>query len=825
MTERTKNNRIISISKIGILFVFSVALFASSVAHAQETISGRAWNDINLNGQIDENETGLGGVSVLAQDDRGQSIETITAEDGSWSLGTFAGQKVLIQYRLPTDGPLAGYQASQAGWNTVQSINLAEQTAEINAGFYDPAGFCLANPELAVSRFTAGDAQATDGIDGNRPRDFASLFIFSYNNSGGLGIDDEYVAPVSLQKSGQTGAIWGLAWDDTNKKLYQSSFVKRHAGFGPLGMGGIYVTDMSLGISSSEFVDLAAAGVDLGTVPERDLPSDPSIPSVDADAFAAVGKSGLGGLDVSVDGKTLYVMNLAVPELVVIDTETAEVAGKIPIPDLGCVNGAVRPFAVKVAADGNLFAGAVCSAENAGTVADLSAHILQLDGEQFSTVFSFSLDQFKRGPLTGGFAPGEWNPWTDEWVDIDAYPTPILSDIEFDIDGSLIIALMDRTGHMVGLNQPSPNDAQSTSLFNRSAGGDVIRICNVAGAYYVEGDEQCPYNSLPGDRGGDEFYTGDSFEPNFETALGGLAFSPNSGEVVATVATPFEYFTTGTRWFDNETGEARRGYQVSAGNFLFFGGANGLGDIEVICRNAPVEVGSRVWRDLDEDGLFDVGEPLLPNVRIELYDVDNGESLATVVSDANGRFGFGSGFGADSDAYVRSLNLKKGINYQFRTEISQGVLDGLIVTEIDEASLELTPDAVLMLDSNARLADRYVVVDFQITQDPNLLAHLDFGFKLEPQAEAPVESTGNEDSVVQPPSNVVGSNPTLPTEDPDPGGLPDELYGIPVDLDSRLFLATAGLLGGGTIAGIVGLIGLIGTIIAIRRRRRRLAED
>lgn len=831
MTARTQNHRPFSMPKLPFIIGFGFSLLVSNLVYAQENISGRAWIDTNLNGQIDESEIGLAGVKVLAEDDRGQSIETVTAEDGTWSLGTFAGQKVLVQYQLPADGPLAAYQPSQAGWQTVQPINLAEQTNEINAGFYDPAGFCSANPELVASRFTAGDPQLTDGVNGNRARDFTSLFIFSYNSTGGESAGDDYVPPVPLQQNGQTGAIWGLAWDDANKKLYQSAFVKRHAGFGPLGIGGIYITDMSLGLSSSDFADLSAAGVDLGIISDRGLPIDPAIPSVDSDAFVAVGKTGLGGIDVSADGKTLYVMNLNVPELVVVDTATAEVADQIPMPDLGCVNGAVRPFAVKVAADGNLFAGAVCSAENGGTAADLSAHILQLDGEQLLTVFSFPLDQFKRGALTGGFAPGEWNPWTDEWIDIEAYPTPILSDIEFDEDGSLIIALMDRTGHMVGLNQPGPDDAQASNLFNRSAGGDIIRACNVDGAYFIEGDAVCPYNSLPGDSGGDEFYTGDAFEPNFETALGGIAFAPNTGEVVAAVASPFDYFANGVRWLDNETGENRRGYEVSAGNFRFFGGANGIGDIEVICRSAPVEVGSRVWRDLNENGLFDAGEPLLPNVGIELYDVDREQSLATVISDVNGRFGFGSGFGANTEAYSRSLNLQKETNYQFRVETSQDVLDGLIVTELDEQTAALDSDQVWNLDSNARLADLHVVVDFQITQDPNLLGHLDFGFKLEPQAEpesggSGAESDGEGDSgVVQPPSNVVGSNPTLPTADEEQGGIPDELYGIPVDLSNRLFLATAGLLGGGVLAGTVGLIGLLGTIIAIRSYRRRQKEN
>lgn len=53
---------------------------------------------------------------------------------------------------------------------------------------------------------------------------------------------------------------------------------------------------------------------------------------------------------------------------------------------------------------------------------------------------------------------------------------------------------------------------------------------------------------------------------------------------------------------------------------------------------------------------------------------------------------------------------------------------------------------------------------------------------------------------------------------------PDKFYGIPLDPSSRLFLAVAGLLGGGAVAVVIGALGLGGTLIAIRRHRKRQAE-
>jgi hypothetical protein len=53
-----------------------------------------------------------------------------------------------------------------------------------------------------------------------------------------------------------------------------------------------------------------------------------------------------------------------------------------------------------------------------------------------------------------------------------------------------------------------------------------------------------------------------------------------------------------------------------------------------------VEVGDRVWRDLDEDGLQDPHEPPIPGVTVSLWGA-NGR-LAVAVTDAEGRFFFSS---------------------------------------------------------------------------------------------------------------------------------------------------------------------------------------
>ncbi len=796
------------------LGLFAMCLMMSGSVHAQSTVSGRAWYDSNINGIMDEGESGLAGIRVEIEDEEGNVVETLTAEDGSWTLGPINGQKARLLYDISANAELATYLPSQSGWNTVQMFDLFNIPENLDAGFYEPTGFCAANPALVAARYIAGDSTVVDNALSLSAGNQGSLLMFDYDSTDKEG-GDAYAAPNELAKAVTTGTVWGLAWDQSNKKLYSSAFIKRHADFGPLGIGGIYVSDLSLGVSTESFIDLSAAGVDVGTLPERVLSADPIEPSVDPDAFTAVGKMGLGGLDVSTDGQTLYVMNLKQRELVSIDTPTQTISGQFPIPDLGCTNGEVRPFAVKVTTEGAIYVGAVCSAEREeGTSADLSAHVLEFDGKEFSTVISFPLEPFVRGQLNGGLVSGEWRPWTDEWIESNGYAVPILSDIEVDDDGSLIIGLMDRTGHMGGLLQSHPTNLEDTTLYNREAGGDIIRICRVEEAYVVEGDpDLCPYNQQGGNRG-DEFYVGEQFEPNFETSLGGLALLPNSGEVVVGVSDPFDYLTAGVRWLDNTNGDIRRGYQLNPGNFVFFNGANGIGDVELICQPTPVEVSSLIWRDLNGNNIYDAADQPLPNVPVELYNVTTGATIATASSNSDGRVAFSSANGDSSNGISYGIPFSKGNSYQIRTAPDQGAISGLEV-------LEPNGSANYMLDSDAMLRERFIQVDFELTDSSTNLMYLDFGFDLQ---EQPAAAASNDDNA-DPPSNVVGS-PTNPAiVQIEPGPEQRTFYGIPVDFSNNIFLALVGLLVMGVCASIIGFAGILGTLYLMRRDRPAIASS
>ncbi len=55
----------------------------------------------------------------------------------------------------------------------------------------------------------------------------------------------------------------------------------------------------------------------------------------------------------------------------------------------------------------------------------------------------------------------------------------------------------------------------------------------------------------------------------------------------------------------------------------------------------PPLIGDIVWQDLNENGLQDAGEPGIPGVRIDLYDVTGAEIIGSALTDQNGYFSFG----------------------------------------------------------------------------------------------------------------------------------------------------------------------------------------
>ncbi len=671
MKRRSQNKYVWWIGSLLALAAFLLFQPGGTAVHADGAISGTAFRDYNANGVRDTYEPGIGNVAVTAVTDTGDTASTTTAANGAYSLPTLVGSEARVEFTLPTNGSLDFLRPGAAGGTTVQFVNISVgDVGNVSVGFNNPAQYSQEVPTLVSSVFVNGDPLA-GGTAGT-----SNAFVsYPYDNNG-FGTPPNTVAIAS-----QIGSVWGTAPHPLSQTVFTAAMMKRHAGFGPLGQGGIY--RLTLPATVTPFVDVNTIGINTGPVIARTLGANAATPTHDPAAFDAVGKISIGDMDMSEDEQTLWLVNLfdrTLYSIYIGYSPTVPDAGDVtayPIPDPGCSNGDYRPWAVDTY-DGQIYVGIVCSAETSQLVADLEAHVLAMDADApgtFTTIFSMPLN-FPRGYIStsGALSPGaEWLPWIDQWTDIGPpmpapgagpfgqamYPQPMLTDIEFDIDGSMLLGFTDRFGHQGGNENYSTNPAD-TATYEGAMGGDLIRVCNDGGTFVLENDSTCPGGSptntgAPGQGpGGREYYWQDMYNisplpdsgTHQETIAGSLAHKFGSNEILTAVFDPSNYQrwrSGGVAWFRNSDGTRPRGYELvgpdAGGQPATFGKVAGIGDVELLVAPAPIEVGNRVWQDDNGNGIQDPGEPPIAGVDVELVD-SSGAVIATATTDADGLYYF-----------------------------------------------------------------------------------------------------------------------------------------------------------------------------------------
>ncbi len=76
------------------------------------------------------------------------------------------------------------------------------------------------------------------------------------------------------------------------------------------------------------------------------------------------------------------------------------------------------------------------------------------------------------------------------------HPTPLFSDIEVDVDGSLILGFADRTGHQLGWHNGSLVSAAADVA--DVVGGDILRAYNNNGTFVLENNATAGPNTTAG---------------------------------------------------------------------------------------------------------------------------------------------------------------------------------------------------------------------------------------------------------------------------------------------------------------------------------------
>ncbi|MFN8344141.1 MAG: SdrD B-like domain-containing protein [Spirosomataceae bacterium] len=635
---------------------------------------GTVWNDYNADGVKQSGETtGLSGVTVKAYDCNGTLVGTATTDAfGKYAFTGLTADSYPIRVEFSNLPSFAGQGTVNGtdGRTTVQFVTAAD--CNVDLGILDPTDYCQSTPKVFVPCYVSGDP-----ITGTSSGNGDALVSFPY---GTKGLKDMSKISV-IATADKIGTLWGMAYSKKTKKLYGTAVIKRHSGLGPQGIGGLYSIDVATNTVTG--IDLSTLGINVGSIAAnsaRGLVSDPNQPSADAQAFTAIGKEGLGDLDMNADGSFLYVVSLKDKKLNKLDITGASptLAGSYTIPNPGCTGGDWRPFALKVF-KGKVYVGGVCDAQSSDNKSNLRAYVYTFDESSSSfnatPVFDFPLTYPKGYPDVNYPDRTGWHPWSDDFSrmvivnpynssDLNlVYPQPMFTDIEFDIDGSMLLGFGDRAGLQSGLRNADLTGSVSPRWVNGVSGGDILRATLVGNAYLLENAAKAGANVgyAPTNNQGPgfgEFYNDDFFYGSLavhtESIFGGLALRPGSGEVIATSMDPIDYPNTGEdfnlygnsggiRYLNNNTGLRNAGFILYNSFIAFgtFGKATGLGDVEVGC-DLPMylEVGNRVWNDVNKNGIQDPCEKALKDVNVTLY--KGTTKIATTKTDVNGEYYFSS---------------------------------------------------------------------------------------------------------------------------------------------------------------------------------------
>ncbi|MFZ1703863.1 MAG: SdrD B-like domain-containing protein, partial [Saprospiraceae bacterium] len=721
--------------------ILIVLLLASNHIHAQ--ITGTVFRDYNGDGIRQSGEPLRGDIIVKFYTNGVLPVKdvllgtTTTATNGTYSFNP-GSYPVRIEFEIP-DGfcnlsPTLDFSAGNG--NTYgTAVQFAQGPGVHNFILTYPADFALTdNPPTYTTCFVNGDPLVPGSASGS------DAFVGMNYLDNGHGANSGYYptnpngGPMGpphtvLGTAAQVGSVWGVAISKQARKIFTSSMLKRHAGFGPLGGGGIYMidpddfstsynynwldfdTDLNIPTSNEAGVYtnalIASNQVQfspvIGTNTERGMTGNKLDPSQDAAAWEQVGKVSFGDLDISEDGRWLYTINLYDRKLYQIDLVDpfnptapvlADVGTKVKgftIPDPCSGNaGEHMPFAVKVTR-GKVFVGLVCNGQalngtTIGTANDLTGHIYEFDvvTETFNLtpVLSFPLN-YRSGTAN------PWLPWTNVFQGyFEGAGYPMITDIEFDGKGNMIIGMVDRRGHQAGWYN---YDLNGTGNYHIAVVGDLLQ------GVRDPNSASCSYSIqfTP------EFYKDDKFHP--EPVNGGLAVHRTStvDNTIVTFMDPVWIWSGGTMRFDNLTGnKIGDGYEIyfnpGGGDVGTFGKAAGIGDIETLGEVPLIEIGNVIWSDVDRDGIQDPNEPVLSGIIVELVNA-NGIVVGTSISDSEGGYYFNYTNTNDPDGNG-TLGPQPYTDYTIRISSTQynnfGVngspLEGFVLTSQNQSGVGLS---------------------------------------------------------------------------------------------------------------------------------------
>jgi hypothetical protein len=618
-------------------------------------ITGIVYKDFDLNGEKNGGDTVVSGVKLTAVCTDGTNLETVTDANGTYRFSGFEEGSLC---RIEADPSNAGLGSGPNAQGSSPLVDIVADGSTHDISTSSPATYCQANPDVIMA---ATPGWFTDDDDKRqKPDDFGTIFKIpspqegDFNDNGTIG-DKRDV----LKVSSETGAIWGAAWQKSTQTLFVSAVIKRYV---PLNgesddpaksAGTIYKIEKDGTLSEFAVVENVITDADEDILKNRDYSE-----GEDKEVKELVGAKGLGDLDISEDEKYLYTINLNTKELVKIDANSGDIVETKAIPNpygSACEDEMVRPWALKIRGN-DVYIGSVCENEilegddpNDSEAGGLGATVQKFDGTEFSNVAQTNTLRYLR---SRGYNPKDetnkdyqntdWSHGSYEWL-----PQPMLTDIEFANNGDLVLGYTDRS-----------------IMIRERAGshGDIRKMClNADGSYTDESTDRvatdCESHKVEykdNDEVYYEFYVGDYFngylgeDGHPETASGALAQAPGDDNIIVGMVDGTDWWQPGSiGLYSHTTGDKVAAQAVIDNRKTVNGGeqepfaakAGGMGDVELLCDPAPIELGNYVWLDLDEDGIQDPNEPPMSDVNVTLSCDDEEYGVAT--TDREGHYYFG----------------------------------------------------------------------------------------------------------------------------------------------------------------------------------------
>jgi protocatechuate 3,4-dioxygenase beta subunit len=682
---------------IAMVAVLVVPLSATSAAAVAATVTGTVFRDFNHDGDQDGSgtnllaEPGIAGVEVIAYDAAGTKFGPATTNAaGLYSLSVPTASTTAL--RVEVIAP-AGAEDSRVGTgnaSTIRFVTISEGGTLANQHFAlaYPDDYCQANPSLCTSLFPWNGATTPD---------LTGLVTTPYSATE---VRNDTTAPTEIADGTLVGPVFGIAYDPVTQSIFSSAYLRRKAPFANDNTSIIYRRTSAGTVTA--YADLSTifyGGVNNAASAGGVNPHPQASTTWINDTSTAdlIGKRGLGDLDISRDGKFLYTVGLNDKKLYIVPTTATPTSANVARLDIftaaigNCPTSDIQPFGIGVSPAGRVLIGGVCSAATSGNANDLKFYIWELNAAGTAVSLVTTLDVDNTVTLPGSNltdAPNAaliprwntWATWNENWAlsnrNTDAtvganegkevFPQPMLSDIEFD-GNDLILGVRDRYGDQI------PGEGRPTSPTSGSNGtganpwprglGDVLRVCSVSGSFVMEGNGVSGCNSGTAGSGySAEWFAQDQASDWWkEQSAGGIAVLASKPGVLSTAYDPRSFTAGGAEVggvydengivnlskTDSTDGSAHIGatriYADNGNAARSWGKANGLGDLEALCDAAPLEVGNRVWEDLDRDGIQDPGEPGLDGVAVRLYaasDTSFTTILGTAITSGGGQYYF-----------------------------------------------------------------------------------------------------------------------------------------------------------------------------------------